>query len=426
MTWRPTTKQMLVGVWLALAAAQTMRVVVTSSLASGDGIYHFAHLHSIVVDRDLDPVNEIRYFREQARSPLTGQPKIGDRTTRNPATGEVINKYPIGLALLTLPAYVAVYGVSHGLAGVGVAVDVSGYGWTYQYASGLLIAAYAVLGLWCCQRVTTIVGVTSDDGWWATLLAAGATPWLFYATLEPFFSHVLSASCAALLVWRWLRARSQDGLVPWFVTGLVAGVAAAVRYQDAALLLIPGLDLVTTRLRTPRAMLTRGLAVGAGALTGVLPQLAVNDYLFGNPFTTGYFGEGFPHWRSPWLLYTLLSADVGLVRWAPIVALGIAGLVIGARRGWPHARIGLAFIAVQLYMVSSWFFLSQGHTFGNRMMVNCTVFVAVGLAALLTATGHRRRLRATIQAVGVLLVGANLALIWLWSRGAIGPLGRLG
>ena len=41
-------------------------------------------------------------------------------------------------------------------------------------------------------------------------------------------------------------------------------------------------------------MMARGLAVGAGALIGVLPQLAVNYHLFGNPFTTGYFGEGFP------------------------------------------------------------------------------------------------------------------------------------
>ena len=330
------------------------------------------------------------------------------------------------MALLTLPAYVAVYVGSHALAAAGVPADVSGYGWTYQYASGLLIAAYAVLGLWCCQRVATTAGVTATDGWWATLLVAGATPWLFYATVEPFYSHALSATCAALVVWRWLRARADDGLSQWFVTGLVAGVAAAVRYQDAVLLIIPGLDLVATRFRSPRAVMARGLAVGAGALTGALPQLAVNYYLFGNPFTTGYFGEGFAHWRSPSLLYTLLSADVGLVRWAPIVAPAIAGLVIGARRGWPRARIGLIVVGVQIYMVGSWFFQSQGHTFGNRMLVNCTVFFAVGLAALLAATARLPQLRWTIHAVGVLLVGVNVLLMWLWSRGAIGPLGRLG
>ena len=62
-------------------------MVATASLASGDGIYHFADLHSIVVDGDFDPVNEIGYLSEQARSPLTGRPKIGNRSraTRPPA-----------------------------------------------------------------------------------------------------------------------------------------------------------------------------------------------------------------------------------------------------------------------------------------------------------------------------------------------------
>ena len=426
MTRRPTAAELLCAVWLVVAAGQTARVIATSSLASGDGVYHFAHLHSIVVDRDLDPVNEIRYFREEARSPLTGQRKIANRTTRNPATGQFINKTPIGLALLALPAYVAVYVVSLGLSAVGVPADVSGYGWTYQYASGLLIAAYAVLGLWCCRRVAGSAGVGDADAWWATLLAAGATPWLFYATLEPFFSHALSATCAALLVWQWLRARAADRLGPWFLAGLIAGAGAAVRYQDAVLLVAPGLDLLATRFRTPGAMLVRGLALGAGALVGVLPQLAVNYHRFGNPFTTGYFGEGFPHWRSPWLLYTTLSADVGLVRWAPIVVLAVAGLVMGARRCWPHARMGLVVVGLQVYMVSSWFSLSQGHTFGNRMLVNCTVFFAVGLAALLDAAGRRPQLRVGIQGVGVLLVQLNMLLMWLWTRGLIGPLGRLG
>jgi hypothetical protein len=426
MTWRPTSTHLAAIAWLALAAGQTARVVATGSLMSGDGVYHFAHLHSIVVDRDLDPVNEIRYFRQQARSPYTGQFKIGNRPPRHPSTGEVVNKYPIGLALLTLPAYVTVYAVSHGLAAAGVPADVSGYGWTYQYFTGLLIAAYAVLGLWCCQRVATARDVTASDGWWATLLVAGATPWLFYATLEPLFSHALSATGTAVLVWQWLRARTGDRPSPWCVTGIVAGLAATVRYQDALLLVIPALDLLASRNRRPREVIVCGLALGAGALVGVLPQLAVNYHLFGNPLATGYFGEGFTHWRSPGLLYTLTSADVGLVRWAPIVAPALAGLVIGAHRGWPHARIGLVYVALQIYIVGSWFFLSQGHAFGNRMLVSCTVFFVVGLAGALAHAGTRPQLRASIRAAGVFLVGVNLLLMWLWSRGVIGPVGRLG
>ena len=55
----------------------------------------------------------------------------------------------------------------------------------------------------------------------------GATPWLFYATLEPLFSHALSATATAVLVWQWLRARTGDRTMPWFVTGLAVGIGVA-------------------------------------------------------------------------------------------------------------------------------------------------------------------------------------------------------
>ena len=240
MTWRPKPAQILALVWVALAAGQTARLVATGSLMSGDGVYHFAHLHSLVVDRDLDPVNEIRYFQEVARSPYTGQPKIGNRPPRNPATGEVVDRYPIGLALLVLPAYLVVYAVAHLLAAAGISADVTGYGWSYQYAASLLVAAYATLGLWCCQRVAASRDVNDADAWRATLLIAAATPWLFYATLEPLFSHALSATAAAVVVWQWLRARAGDRPIPWLMTGLAIGIGVLVRYQDVVLLLVPG------------------------------------------------------------------------------------------------------------------------------------------------------------------------------------------
>ena len=63
------TPRALVALWLLLVAAQATRVAATGSLMSGDAVYHFAHLHSLVIDRDLDPVNEVRYFRDEARSP---------------------------------------------------------------------------------------------------------------------------------------------------------------------------------------------------------------------------------------------------------------------------------------------------------------------------------------------------------------------
>ena len=421
----PAPAALLPALWLILAGAQAARIAVTGSLMSGDGVYHFAHLRSLVVDRDLDPANEVRHFREQVRSPVTGRPKLGSDTTRSQRTGKVVNKYPVGLALLAAPGYLAVHLASAALSSAGVPVDRSGYGWAYQYACGLMVAAYAVIGLWWCQRVAASMGEGLDrTAWWAALLVAGAMPWLFYATVEPLFSHALSATTGAALAWQWVRARGTDRTGPWLAAGAVGGVAAMVRYQDASLLLLPLADLVVSA-RAPIVRLRLGLAVGAGAVLALLPQAAANYAQFGTLWPAGYAGETFALWQRPWLIYTLTSADVGLLRWSPIAVGALAGLAIGAWRGWPAARMGLLMVAVQVYLVASWYFVSQGHAFGNRMLVNCTVFFVVGLTALLDAARDRPRLRAGLLAAGVLLAGANLLLMWLWTRGAVGPLAEL-
>jgi hypothetical protein len=412
----------LAAIWLVLVAGQAARLAVTGSLLSGDGVYHFAHLHSLVVDRDLDARNEIRHFQQEARSSYTGRPKIGAHPPRHPVTGEPINKYPLGVALLALPAYLAVHAIAQAAATLGLPADTTGYGPAYQWAGALVIAAWAAWGLWCCVLVATRAGVSRSDGWWAALLAAGATPWLFYAILEPYFSHASSAAAAATLFWLWLRARESGSTAAWAAAGLAAGVGALIRYQDATLALVPALDALTRRGRGWQARLHALVALGAGALAGFAPQLAANAVVFGDPFVTGYAREGFIYWRDPWLLYSLVAPDVGLIRWAPIAAVAVVGLAFGARWGWPQARWGLALLALQLYLVSSWHFYSQGHTFGNRMLVNCTVVLAVGLAALLTALGPRRTLRRAAIAAGGLLVAWNLALMALWAAGRIGPL----
>ena len=344
---------------------------------SGDAVYHFCHLHTLVVDRDLDPTNEIAHY-QQARSPYTGLPKIGNAPPLDPSTGRVIDKYPVGTAVLLLPAYTGVYAVSSLLGSIGIPADVTGYGWTYQLAAGWLTAVYAVLGLVAMTRVTRSGGVAESDAIASTACIALATPWLFYVTLEPLFAHALSATAVAMLVWAWLSARAQDRVVPWAIAGVAGGLAAIIRYQDALFLIVPALDAALHARR-------RGVvlaALGVGAMAGASPQLAVNVALWGNPFHTGYAAEGFSRLTSPWLLFTLFSTKVGLLRWSPLVAVSLVGLVVGARRGWIVARLGLLAIAAQWYLVSSWYYVSQGHTFGNRMLTNCTVFFVAGLGEM--------------------------------------------
>jgi hypothetical protein len=257
-----------------------------------------------------------------------------------------------------------------------------------------------------------------DDATAATLVVALGTPWLFYATLEPLFAHALSATAVAMLFWAWLVAREKNRPGFWALTGIAAGVAATIRYQDALFLLVPVIDVILHGRR--RAVALGALAVGTSI--GASPQWVVNTLLWGQPLRTGYAAEGFSHFRSPWLLFTLFSAKVGLLRWSPIAAIAVVGLVKGVWRGSIVARLGLLAVAAQWYLVSSWYFVSQGHSFGNRMLTNCTVLFAVGLAEVLAWTGGAMR-RAVLLVCG-LAVAVNLTLIGLWALGRIGPLAQ--
>ena len=135
----------------------------------GDAVYHFCHLHTLVVDRDLDPTNEIAHY-QQARSSYTGLAKIGNAPPLDPVTGRAIDKYPIGSALLLLPAYAGVYVSSLALSAVAIPADITGYGWTYQLAAGWLTAVYAALGLLAMIRVCQSGDIVQD-----VAVAAAAT-----------------------------------------------------------------------------------------------------------------------------------------------------------------------------------------------------------------------------------------------------------
>ena len=118
--------------------------------------------------------------------------------TRNPATGEVVNKYPIGLALLALPAY------RGGLRGRRWLCRRQACPPTSAATAGPISTRRA-----CWSRPTRCSGCGAVSAWRrprdvtrrgrvvGDAADCGATPWLFYATLEPFFSHALSATCAA-------------------------------------------------------------------------------------------------------------------------------------------------------------------------------------------------------------------------------------
>ncbi len=349
---------------------------VTQRIAGADPVGYYAWVHSLLFDHDLQFANEYRTLN--AGATYTKGSLMNPDGART-ETGHLPNLFSIGPGLLWTPFI----GVAHGIA---LESGVSADGFTAPYHAAVFFANtfYGILGLvltylllrtWFSQPQSAIGAFAA----WA------CSPALYYTCAQIAMAHACSFFSVALFLLLWARLRLHTNVWAWIVVGLALGVAALVRWQNAAFALIPAIDLLW-RLRW------RGFAplavCGLASIVGFAPQMIAWKIVFGT-FLTIPQGGGFVDWLHPDVRGTLFSRSSGLITWTPFCAVAMAGLCL-----WPKSNrvcwiaLAAAFVA-QLYINSV--VPAAGWSFGMRRMVNCTPLFAVGMAQILTAAPWRMR-----------------------------------
>jgi hypothetical protein len=180
-------------------------------------------------------------------------------------------------------------------------------------------------------------------------LGTAAAAILGLGTLVLPFSTLLFAHVAAtLLVFLsfWLLFDRSAGPVKIAAAGAAAGLAVSTDLPLAVPAVLLGLYAAA---RTPR--IRRLVAFGAGGLVGLVPLLAFDWWAFGSPFHLSYSGvalnpgaggveqshaaHGFFTLQLPDLRVAveLLLSQRGLFVLTPVLAAGVAGIVLLWRRG---------------------------------------------------------------------------------------------
>ncbi|HMC51722.1 MAG TPA: hypothetical protein VKI64_03100, partial [Acidimicrobiales bacterium] len=309
---------------LAAGSALLVAVLVQASARpanlGADSGYMYGYLPSVVLHHDLDFSDDALPF---------------DSSMPHTATGRAHNVFPMGPAMLWAPGFVAGHAVAATarLAAVRSGPAADGRSWPYDVLVGLAGLWVGVLAVWATFALARRWAST----WAATLATVAiwvAGPLVYYTHVEPMRSHAPAVASVALLLLLWLRVRDRPGSSLWPVAalGTLGGVVALSRWQNGVFLLGPAIDAARGHLRQRRAPDAAALFLMAGTAVAVFsPQLLVWNSLYGSPFRAPS-GGGFLDLHRLHVVDVLFSWRHGLLSWHPVLAVGLAGLLLAARR----------------------------------------------------------------------------------------------
>lgn len=350
-------------------------------LLIGDALHHYVQLRSAVFDGDLQFQNEyMRMYGVEHVEPETRWIFI-DLTE----TGHVRNVMPVGPALLWAPAFLLVTAGVWLADAFGASYPCDGYGRLFQATAGFSGIVAAAAGVWLTYRTCALL---FERRWavWSTITLWLSSSAVYYSVISPTYSHAASLLATSAFWYTFVRTRDRPSPSRYVLLGVLTGAAALMRWQDAVLLAIVGIDLVVRVRRGAaiRDVLAWGAVGTAAAVVVFLPQMAVWQTLYGRALGIPQ-GSGFMRWTRPALVSVLFSTWHGLLTWTPIVAAALAGMVPLVRRQTLVGIAALVFFVISWYVnaaVADWW---AGEAFGSRRFISGFPVFAIALTAVVHA-----------------------------------------
>jgi hypothetical protein len=155
--------------------------------------------------------------------------------------------------------------------------------------------------------------------------------------------------------------------------------------------------------------------IGAAVLTFV-PQSLIWHEATGHWITNPYPSQAATfHFGSPQLIRTLFSFyPHGLIPWAPIVVLGLIGLVPMRRRVRPLFLPTLVLLPLFAYVVASWTFWSGGGGYGDRFFIDVFPLLAFAVGSLYTAVTAPWQRRLVIGSASLCCAVVLIQMVNYW------------
>jgi len=389
---------------------------------AGDGVGFYAYVRSPLIDHNFSFSSDWENPKKELQELF-----LVDHFVENPITktGHLPNYYPVGPAMLWSPFLIVSHLAVLASIRMGAHIPADGHSWPYMIAMAGATALYGFAGL-CLSFAVARRLVSERWAFWATLGIWLATPLTVFMYLCPSWPHTHSVFVNSLFLWYWLRTRGTRTPRQWLLLGLLSGLIVEVHYPNVVFLIAPAYEVVASYVEAWRerfqdthallASLKQHSLWAAGFLVALLPTFITRQIVFGNPFSVGAYSLW--NWKTPAFGPVLFSSDHGVLVFAPILVLALAGLVYLCTQEPALGAICVS-ITVAFYCVIA-FYPWWGGVYGpgNRYFLSLTPLFILGLAYLFGAAERlwRNQRAATLRLVPLTLVFVvwNLGLIYQW------------
>ncbi len=292
--------------------------------------------------------------------------------------GAYVMKYPMGLALLYLPFFFAGH-VAAWLSGM----PADGFSMPYQVAIAFGSVVYAIIGLWYLRKMLLHFfneKVTSL----CLIILVGATNYLHLTAFDGAMPHNYLFTLFALVGWLTIRWHTEPRARYIILIGVLSGLAILIRPTSGWIILIPLLwvpDRWKEKLKLIRLHPVQILVAVAGLAMVVSLQLIYWRWVTGHWFYYSYEKNEKLQWLAPYLREVLFSYRKGWLVYSPVMIFALAGfipMVFKLRSVFPAVVL---FFICYLLTVSSWPTWWYGGSFGQRVLMETYVFLALPLGA---------------------------------------------
>ncbi len=336
--------------------------------------------------------------------------------------GKSLIRYPVGLALLYFPFFLAGHVLSFWYE-----VPADGFSSSYNYAMLAGGLFYSLLGIWFLRKVLLkylpdhLVAIT-------LLILIFATNYIYKATYKGINAHNILFSLYALILWLTILWHETPRLKFEALLGLICGITVLSRPSEIVCLLIPIFWNVSgwRSLREKLAILLRKyhhvlLFAVMMALVSI-PQLAYWKFITGKYLFYSYNnpGEGFQFF-SPYIMEVLFSFRKGWLIYTPAMIFAIAGFYHLYRRRREIFLPILLFFLFNLWFVASWSNWWYAESYGSRALVQSYAVLALPLGFFVSgiAESSRKWVRWFFAILVVSIIALNFFQIWQLRHGIL-------